>query len=506
MSLSLRALALTTAAVVAAGALAGGSAYGGSREPASRSGNLRLIRMPAAKTDSTTATFVWAGMQGASTCRLDNSRPARCHGQLTYRGLHRAAHHFSVDVRGRSATWRWLVTTPTAAPAIPHTAGPSVTQVATALASLLPMAGASSSLAVAPSVSRPDARGPSLATLGAPFGVGDSAGNVRINSANGLAAVRWVARRTGTISRLWVKTRTDTHGGAPDSSYYGGTTGRWSVVTYPALPNGLPDQSHPVADESFVPVQRMTSDSSAQGNPTGEAIGLNLNMPVTAGQLFVTTVRNIDPNPSINYASLNFLYSAGGLQGAQARDELNPQASDGLYGLDPRELVGGAYNGTWYMPGNNNGPFAKFLPVYVQQYSDGATEGQPYYTGHDIPAGSQVVETFHSASPRVIAGVGAYLTNDVSLQATLSVDGTAVASVPLTGAPDQFVHALLPHTVAVGAGASVQLSTTVPSNGALKAYYADSVFERLMGLGAAYKWSYQQDPTRTVALYAIDGG
>ncbi len=70
----------------------------------------------------------------------------------------------------------------------------------------------------------------SASVYGAPFGVGDSAGNIRLNS-TGSVVIRWVARHTGTISRLWVKTRTVTHGGAEDSSYYGGTTGVWQVNT-----------------------------------------------------------------------------------------------------------------------------------------------------------------------------------------------------------------------------------------------------------------------------------
>jgi len=48
--------------------------------------------------------------------------------------------------------------------------------------------------------------------FGAPFGVGDSAGNIRLNN-NDYAAIRWVARHDGGLSRLWIKTRTVTHRG-----------------------------------------------------------------------------------------------------------------------------------------------------------------------------------------------------------------------------------------------------------------------------------------------------
>src|SRR6185437_8705521 len=146
---------------------------------------------------------------------------------------------------------------------------------------------------------------PQIAAVGAPFGVGDSAGNIRLNS-TGSAAIRWVARRTGTLSRLWVKTRTATHGGAADSSYYAGTTGMWQVNTYATAADGKPDTARVLAGERFVPVARMQHDSTEMGNATGEAIGLHLNLAVTAGDELITVFQNVDPKPTENYASVNF--------------------------------------------------------------------------------------------------------------------------------------------------------------------------------------------------------
>jgi hypothetical protein len=338
----------------------------------------------------------------------------------------------------------------------------------------------------------------------APFGVGDSAGNIRLNS-SGQVAIRWVTRRSGTISRLWVKTKTVTHGGAADSSYFAGTTGLWQVNTYTTTTSGKPDTNHLLASERFVPSVRMQADSTPMGNPTGEAIGLKLNLAVTRGTEYITVFQNVDTNPSVNYASLNFLYSVSGLQGAQSRNERDPAAPDALYGLDPRELVGGTYNGTWYLPGNNYGAFAKFLPTYVQQYSDGVTTGQPYYTGASLAAGAFVQQRYVVSGGRSIVGVGAYLTAADGFTATISVNGTSRGSVPLSGKADQFVSAALAQPLEVAAGTVVDITATPRAAGSLKSLYADSVFAQLMGLGASYTWSFTATPVRTVPLYPVYG-
>lgn len=340
------------------------------------------------------------------------------------------------------------------------------------------------------------------AAPGAPFGVGDSAGNIRLNS-RASAAIRWVARRNGIISRLWVKTKTVTHGGAANSSYYGGTTGLWQVDTYSTTPDGKPDLIHLVASEQFVPAARMLADDTPLGDPAGEAIAVKLNLAVTRGAEYITVFQNIDPQPSVNYASLNFLYSASGLQGAQGRNERNPAAPDELYGLDPRELVGGMYNGTWYLPGNNCGPFARFLPTYVQQYSDGVAVGQPYYTGTSLAAGTPVKQHYLVSGDGTIAGVGAFLTATDGFTATISVNGKAGGAVFLFGAADQFVSTALPQPLSVTAGSVVDITATPRVYGSLKALYADSVFNRLVGLGAGFAWSFTATPTRTLPLYPV---
>jgi hypothetical protein len=340
---------------------------------------------------------------------------------------------------------------------------------------------------------------------GPPFGVGDSSGNVRLNS-GGRAAIRWVARRDGTIAKLWVKTRTVTHGGAADNSYYAGTSGLWQVDTYRTASDGTPDSTQVLASERFVPSARMQADDAPMGDPAGEAIGLKLNLPVKRGAEYITVFQNVDPYPAANYSSLNFLYNTAGLQGPQARNERNPGAPGEMYGLDPRELVGGSSNGTWYLPGNNYGPFAKFLPTFVEQYSDGVTLGQPYYSASSIAAGIQVKQHYVVTTGQTIVGLGAFLTQADNFTVTISVNGAARGSVSLSGAADQFVSASLAQPLTLPPfGASVDITATPRATGSLKAVYADSVFSRLMGLGSGYAWSFDGTPNRTVPLYPVFG-
>ncbi len=344
--------------------------------------------------------------------------------------------------------------------------------------------------------------GMAAADPGAPFGVGDSAGNIRLNSKSPVA-IRWVAKSTGTLSRLWVKTRTVTHGGAEDSSYYAGTTGEWQVRTYLTNADGTPDLSRPLVSEKFVPAARMASDDAAFGDPEGEAIGLHLGIAVTRGAEYTTVFQNVDPRPSVNYASLNFLYNASGLQGAQGRDTTSPTASDELYGLDPREAVGGDYDDHWYIPGNNYGAFAKFLPTYVQQYADGHTAGQPYYTAASLPSDTRVDQRYVVSSSETIGSLGAFITATDRLTATVLVNGVPRQSVALSGNRDQFVSAQLATPIAVSPGTVVDITTTTHVSGALKAMYADDVFSRLMDLGTGYEWYFTASPKRTVPLYPI---
>jgi hypothetical protein len=324
------------------------------------------------------------------------------------------------------------------------------------------------------------------AAVGPPFGVGDSSGNIRLNTRDP-AAIRWVARRTGTIARLWVKTRTATHGGAMDSSYYSGTTGTWEATTYATASDGRPATGRVLARERFVPVARMRADGAPFGNAAGEAIGLRLSLPVTRGAEYITVVQNVDPLPALNYASLNFLYSAAGLQGAQGRNERRTSAPDAMYGLDPRELVGGSRGGVWYLPGNNFGQFAKFLPTYVQQFSDGSAAGQPYYSGSSVPAGRTIKQRFVVRGDRTIGAVGAFLTAPDGFLATVFVNGASRRSVELSGGADRIVTRTLGSPLKVASDSIVEIVATPHTTGSLKALYADDVFEQLMGLPAGHR-------------------
>ncbi len=174
-----------------------------------------------------------------------------------------------------------------------------------------------------------------------------------------------------------------------------------------------------------------------------------------------------------------------------------------MYGLDPRELVGGTYGGTWYLPGNNYGAVAKFLPVYIQQYADDATAGQPYYTASPIAGGTTVKQRFVMTDAQQITAIGAFLTASDRFAVSVFVNGTLKDSVTLAGNTDQFVSAPLHSVLSVSPGSNLDVVATPGAYGSLRSLYADDVFSRLLNLGANYAWSFNAQPNRTVPLYPI---
>lgn len=342
---------------------------------------------------------------------------------------------------------------------------------------------------------------------GAPFAVGDSSGNIKLNSA-ALGAYRWVAKRTGTLSKFWIKVKaTNTDG----SSYVGGTLGSWQANTYLAGADGLPSGAALVTEDIADPHARMVSDSSSTNN----AIALVLNIPVVQGAMYITTIGNTDAAPATNYASTNHLYtssgSSTGLLGAQSFNDLDvSDTRRSLYGLDPREAMGGkSAGGTWYWPGNNNGALAKYLPTYVQEYQDGTKDGQPYYSASQIAAATQVqMDVTLPTAAHTIVGIGAYLNVADSFTATMTVasSGDPVGNaVTIASAGAGFVGSLFtyPSSGEAALGTKVRITATPAQTGSLRSLYADTTFATLMGHGADYKWSYVATPARAVALWPI---
>ena len=179
-----------------------------------------------------------------------------------------------------------------------------------------------------------------------PHASGNSAANMTHKRNATWVMTRWVARRTGVLSTLYLRVKTERSTqcyGKGRSGYAAGTSGSALVTTHPVLANGRPNLKITLARDEFNPCERAGLAESA---------AISLNLSVRAGEEYATIVRNVDPNPGANYFSSNFLYNASYLVGANGRNERNRAARDVFYGLDPRELVGYSRDAgaSWALP------------------------------------------------------------------------------------------------------------------------------------------------------------
>lgn len=361
----------------------------------------------------------------------------------------------------------------------------------------LVVAGAAvAAAAAAVAVPRCFGQGPQV-VLNAPFAAGTSAGNIQLGPGPGpgrVAAdkrvlIRWVARGTGLLRTLYLelKSSPDQPLNCPTSAngYGGGSSGIAEFRTYRVKPNGLPLLRAEVGRTVLSPCTAAASGS----------VAVPLDVKVRKGDEFATVVRNADPDPRANYFSVNFLYQAGGVLGANGRNERSPHAKDVYYGLDPRELVGFSADGGrhWQLPIAG----APYLPTYVEAFADGRRLGQPYLYPN-CPCPGDVTGTVTMVFPRApkgwtIRALGAY-TLPPGGQATvdLLVDGSVARSASLAGI-GMLRASIDPLTVP--AGATVAVRTTAGADGlALQRIDADTPWKYgpALRLGRSWKWYFAE--------------
>lgn len=339
----------------------------------------------------------------------------------------------------------------------------------------------------APSDPQAAARPARTAQVAAPFAAGDGAANIALDDRRKRVVIRWVARRSGRIEALHVRVKVSGRG------YAAGSTGVLEATTHPVRRDGRPRMSAVLATTRLIPRSRQW----------GGSLALPLHSRVRAGQELATVVRNAATNPRRDYFSTNFLYAGRGLDGANARNERSPSATDAHYGLDPRELVGYSGDGgrTWQLPG---GPYGvrggrAFIPTYVQQYADGTFEGQGYYWA--APLSGRVTMVFPEvARDWSITHIGAFA-NGGSAEVVVAVDGARRAGHRLEGAG--FLVARIPE-IRVKKGSTVTVTTTAGSGGlSLEQQHADEVWARFLRLGRHHRWYLRGAPTTAVPVYPL---
>ncbi len=325
-----------------------------------------------------------------------------------------------------------------------------------------------------------------------PIAAGDSSGNQKLNAVGKITAMRLVARHTGILTRLHFKTRTT--GGA---SYESGNLGNFAMEVRKVLANGLPDMSPGGVLASEIISASDPNRSYSAG--AGDQAWINTNFSVTKGDEFVLLVKNTAPSPDLNYASINYLYFiAHNPPGAQSRNERNPNANDAYLGLDPREVVGASRDGgsSWSFPGTTDAGYniATNIPVYIQEYSDGFKDGQPYYSASSSSNGWYSNTFSHITTNWHITEIAGYVSsNGGASPVSLSVNGSVKATVNLTGSPNSIARVSLPEAVDVQPGSTVSLTFTINNSGSggidIRPLYTDSYhWTGYLGLGSNYLW------------------
>jgi hypothetical protein len=263
-------------------------------------------------------------------------------------------------------------------------------------------------------------------------GIGvDSLANTRVGGpTSDVAAVRFRATHTGTITGIrayfiWDTTASDNGG------YSGGTGGTFKCAIHPddGTTNHYPTSTvlgyglHPSPIGKLFPVVTFSTPVN-----------------VTAGTLYHLVYTNVDPTPSVNYASVNCVHAKVGLSPRQP----------GFADTDWAMLIGGSADGgttpdgTWAVRGLAEG--TSNVPILELQFADGWKEGRSYMEvwvnwPKPIGGGNAVRQTFTPAATTMVDQLTVRLqltsgTADLQLRVE-KADGTLVVSgsIPAASIP-----------------------------------------------------------------------
>ncbi len=236
------------------------------------------------------------------------------------------------------------------------------------------------------------------AQRGVPVGL-YNVNNQVMNSSGYVYAIRFVIDENTTIDRFisgFNLEGSDQLGGREGYADGNGGTIRARLVA--VRPDGTPDMSQVLAEETVGAVQRYQESKQAYGAP-GKTQLLYFNMggvPVNGGQTYAMTYQNVDSSPAGNWFSENSPTVKESVAGPNGVNTLDPEAPGAIAGLDPREAVAwsrdsgkswvwGRRAGEGSTPGayagSASGDDGTRLPWYGWQTAPGAAprSNQPYY-------------------------------------------------------------------------------------------------------------------------------
>jgi hypothetical protein len=280
------------------------------------------------------------------------------------------------------------------------------------------------------------------------------------------------------------------------SGYSSGDGGEVLARLVAVKPNGEPDMSQVLAQETVAAGQRYQESKAAYGAP-GLTQLLYFNMggiELTGGRTYAMTYQNVDSSPADNWFSENSPTVKDSVAGPNGVNTLDPNAPGAIAGLDPREAVAWSQDGgaSWAWgrhvgEGDTHGAYGGSatdddgarLPWYGWQSSPGADpqSNQPYYAYKE--SGSYTLRETADAST-TLSVAGAYAPVGASAGAitvrNLSTGETATTAPLGSG----LVKGALDHPVSVAASQAYEISN---SGTVLKAE-ADSFIESTFKLGA----------------------
>jgi hypothetical protein len=233
---------------------------------------------------------------------------------------------------------------------------------------------------------------------GVPVGI-YNVNNQTMNSGKYVYALRFVLDRDTTLYRFisgFNLEGCDPLGGR--TGYGDGTGGRIRARLVAVKPNGEPDMSEVLAEETVGAWQRYTESKSAHGAP-GLTQLLYFNMggvQLRGGEMYAMTYQNVDSSPGSNWFSENSPTVKESVAGPNGVNTIDPDAPGAIAGLDPREAVAWSKDGgtTWVWgrhagEGSTSGAYGGSassddgtrLPWYGWQTSASASResNQPYY-------------------------------------------------------------------------------------------------------------------------------
>jgi hypothetical protein len=216
-----------------------------------------------------------------------------------------------------------------------------------------------------------------------------------------LYAMRFVVDRDTTIYRFFSQmkskgARWDEHPGskcavAGDSCYGAGDGGRIEARLVTVKPDGTPDLSNVLAQETVDPRERYFATKSEYHIDT-ITLFWYFNMggvQVNAGTPYAMVYRNVAADPVHNFSSVNSPTVKESEAGPNGRNNMDPSAPGAIAGLDPREAVAWSEDGgaSWSW-GRKVGPYygsttsddGVRLPHYAWQASPTSEpeSNQPY--------------------------------------------------------------------------------------------------------------------------------